>query len=488
MELLVRFSGELSTKAKRTRALFEARLMKNIASACRSHGFRCQVTRQWGRLHLRLPEGEVGFLGRVFGISSYSVIEGRCDAHLDQIVDLGRKLYGDAVLGRRYAVRARRSGRHEFSSYDVQRDLGAALNPGATVDLSDPEVEVRVEIRDGDAYFVGPPRPGPGGFPLGVQGKAVVLISGGFDSAVAAWMRLRRGVEPEYVFCNLGGAAYKRLAIEVVKVIADDWSYGTSPRFHTVDFGPVMDDFRRAVKPSYWQVTLKRMMYLAATAIAEEVDADAIVTGESIGQVSSQTLANLRAIDAVAPLPVLRPLIGLDKEEILQRARRIGTYELSARVREYCAIAPSRPVTAARSEVVDAQESGVDHKVLELAVEEREVLRLRGLDTAALIGSHLFVSEIPDDAIVIDARDPASYLAWHWPGALHQEIEELSRDFKTLERDRTYVLYCAEGILTAHLAERMQTAGYEAYSFRGGVRSLRRHHEVLAGEPAGGDS
>jgi thiamine biosynthesis protein ThiI len=480
IEVLVRFSGELSTKAKRTRTRFEARLAKNVLDACRSHGFRCRVTRGWSRLHVFSPDpGILDPLRRVFGISSFSLVEGRCDASLSEIVNLGHRLYADGVKGRRFAVRARRSGEHDFSSYDVQRELGSALNPGATVDLTDPEVEVRVEVRDREAYFVGKPIRGAAGLPLGVQGTAAALISGGFDSAVAAWMVLRRGVEAEYLFCNLGGAAYKRLTIEVVKVLADTWSYGTDPKLHVVDFESVMTEFQRTVKPSYWQVTLKRMMYLAAAEVAAEVGADAIVTGESIGQVSSQTLANLRAIDAVAPLPVLRPLLGFDKEEILDRARLLGTYELSARVREYCAIVPDRPVTAARPERVAALEEAIDPAVLAKAIADRQMLRLRALDTPELIGSHLFVSEIPADAIVIDSRDAEAFLAWHWPGAEHRDYDELTQEFAGLARDRTYVLYCSEGILTAHLAERMQSKGYEAYSFRGGVRSLRRHAESV---------
>ena len=248
-----------------------------------------------------------------------------------------------------------------------------------------------------------------------------------------------------------------------------------------------MDEFRRTVKPAYWQVTLKRMMYLAAAQVAEDVGADAIVTGESIGQVSSQTLANLRAIDAVAELPVIRPLVGFDKEEILDRARRIGTYDLSSRVREYCDIVPDRPVTAARTEAVAEVERDVDLRVLSAAVTEREVLEPRALDLSDLVGSHLFVSEIADEAVVIDTRDPNSYLEWHWPGALQHDHDDLFRGFGELDRDRTYVLYCGEGIISAHVAERMQAKGYEAYSFRGGVRGLRQYEREGTGVEAKAD-
>ncbi len=490
-EVLLRLSGELSTKARRTRRRFEKRLVRNLADAGRAHDLRWRVARKWSRLVVSCPDQPVDdvleVVGRVFGVSSYSIIDGRCRASLDEIVERGRALYAEEVKGRRFAVRARRVGKHSFSSYDVQRELGTALNPGATVDLSHPDVVVGVEVREQDVYFVGTPRPGAAGLPLGVQGKAVALISGGYDSAVAAWMTLRRGVELDYLFCNLGGAAYRRLTIEVVKALTDRWSYGTEPRLHVVDFGPVMDEFRRTVKPAYWQVTLKRMMYLAAAEVAEEVGADAIVTGESIGQVSSQTLANLRAIDAVAPLPVIRPLVGFDKEEILERARRIGTYDLSSRVREYCDIVPDRPVTAARTEVVAQVEREVDLSVLRAAVAERDVLEPRAVDVAELVGSHLFVSEIGDRAVVIDTRDPAAYLDWHWPGALHRDHDDLLRGLGDLERDHTYVLYCGEGIISAHLAERMQSKGYEAYSFRGGVRGLRRFERAAEGVKADPD-
>src|SRR5688572_30544808 len=167
---------------------------------------------------------------------------------------------------------------------------------------------------------------------------------------------LKRGIALDYVFCNLGGDAYERAVVQVGKAIADDWSYGTKPHLHVVDFAPVLDELRAKTRASYWQVVLKRLMYRAACLVAAERNAEAIITGEAVGQVSSQTLSNLRAIESVATLPVLRPLIGFDKEEIIERAKMIGTASLSEQVKEYCAIAPGNPVTAATIRRVDEEE------------------------------------------------------------------------------------------------------------------------------------
>ncbi|MFW6193722.1 MAG: tRNA uracil 4-sulfurtransferase ThiI, partial [Gemmatimonadota bacterium] len=478
VKALVRLSGELSTKSRRTRSRFQRRLADNIRDGLDAHGLDHTVDRRWSRIFVEGPDEEIlDVLARVFGVSSLSRVEGECEARLDAIVETGRRLFRDRVRGRTYAVRARRSGEHDFSSRDVNRELGAALNPGAEVDLDDPDVTVRVEVRDDRAYLFGRRIPGAGGLPAGVQGSAVALVSGGYDSVVAAWMALRRGVDVHYLFCNLGGAAYRRLALEVMKALGDRWSYGLRPRVHVVDFGGVVEEMHEHVDPSYLQVVLKRMMYRAGSRVAEEIGADALVTGESVGQVSSQTLTNLRAIDEVASVPVLRPLAGFDKEEIMQRARSIGTWELSSRVREYCALTDDPPVTATTPGRAAREERGLDPAVLELAVSDRDVLDLRGLEPSELAVSGLFVDDVPDDAVVIDTRDARAYRDWHAEGAAHRDFSELSESFRELDPEETYVLYCEQGTKTAHLAERMQAEGYEAYSVRGGVDGVRRLRE-----------
>ena len=473
--VLIRLAAEMTIKSRRTRGGFQQRLVRNIRDALQSVDAPARVESAWGRIYVRTAPAGLDALPRVFGVSSMSVVERVLAADVDQIVGAGVELFQERVRGKRFAVRARRAGTHPFSSKDIERQLGAALAPHAAgVDLGSPEFTAHVEVRDDRAYLFADRVAGAGGLPLGVEGNAVALLSGGYDSAVAAWLLLKRGVALDYVFCNLGGEAYERAVVQVGKLLADAWSYGTKPRLHVVDINEAVDELRAKTKPSYWQVVLKRLMYRAASRIGEELGAGAIVTGEAMGQVSSQTLPNLRAIEPAASLPVFRPLIGFDKEEIIARARDIGTAALSEQVKEYCAIAPGKPVTAASVAAVSREDARMDPSVLERALDARKVLDLRALTSTDLVAPYLFAAAIPDEAVVLDCRPEAQFRAWHYPGAQHHEEWELLRDYPRLDRSRKYILYCGHGVQTAYLAEKMQRSGFEAYSFRGGAPQLRR--------------
>jgi tRNA uracil 4-sulfurtransferase len=472
--ILVRLASELTLKSRRTRHTFIGRLLRNLSDALRSAGVKHRITVEWGRLYVHADSlAALAAISRVFGIGSCSLIDEVVPARLQDIVERGTELFRDRVAGKRFAVRSHRVGTHDFRSHDVEVQLGAGLYPGAAgVDLTNPEITVQVEIRKDEAYLFAERTPASSGLPLGVEGKALALISGGYDSAVAAWLLLKRGVELDYVFCNLGGDAYERAVVQVAKALADDWSYGSRPRLHVIDFAEPLRELREKVRQSYWQVVIKRLMYRAAATIAQQQGALAIVTGEAIGQVSSQTLHNLAAIEPASALPVLRPLLGYEKEEIIARARFIGTAALSEQVKEYCAIAPGRPVTASTADRLLREEAPFDPSVLDQAIAKHKVLDLRALTPTDLAAPYLFTTSIPDNAVVIDCRPEAQYSTWHHPGALHREEWDLLRDFKRLDKARTYVLYCAHGLQTAYLAEKMQNAGYDAYSFKGGLRAI----------------
>ena len=501
MELsyIVRVAAEVASKSNRTRRRFQRRLVRNLGEALAAAGAQARIRDRWSRLHValtvggateeadRTPDADRAAVARaedaadramraatrVFGVSSFSRVDAEVAADLDEIVRIGHDLYRDSVRGRRYAVAARRTGNHPFSSRDIGVHLGAALNPYGTVDLTTPEFTVHVEVRDGRAVLFSGRVEGPGGLPLGVQGRAVCLISGGFDSAVAAWLLLKRGVALDYVFCNLAGPAFERSVMEVARVLADRWSHGDRPRMHVVDFGEPVRELQDRVTPRYWQVVLKRLMYRAAEGVAGDIGADAVVTGESLGQVSSQTLRNLRAIEAAATRPVLRPLVGFDKEEIIRVARRIGTAALSARVKEYCAILEGKPVTAAKVVAVDREEAPLDPALVDRAVASRRVLDLRGLADEDLRRGYLWVDEPPRRARLIDCRPPGQDDGWRHPRARRV----LPRDFPdlaaSLDRDARYVLFCDNGVQSGQFANLLQTVGFEAYALREGTRSLR---------------
>jgi thiamine biosynthesis protein ThiI len=480
--VLLRLSGEVSTKARVTRQRFVTRLLRNARDALAAAGGDARIERHHDRVfvHLETAAGAEA-LRRVFGIQSLSLVERHPAPSLEAVVERGAALFAEAVRGRRFAVRARAVGGPAgpgLGRRDVERALGARLLPvSAGVDLEQPEVTAQVELFEGLAHYFTERVAAEGGLPLGTEGRAVALVSGGFDSPVASWQILRRGVALDYVFCNLGGASHQLGTLRVMKVIADRWSYGTRPRFHALDFGAVSRELQAKTERRYWQVLLKRQMLRAAERVAHERRAHAIVTGEALGQVSSQTLVNLHAISEAASLPVLRPLVGSNKDEIIALARRIGTAELSAVVGEYCSLVPRRPATAARLDVVRAQEARMDPAVLERAVAQRQVLDLRALDPEAALLPELEIDRVPDDACVLDLRSRAEYRHWHYPGAVQLDFAQALDAYPSFSKDQTYVLYCEYGLKSAHLAELMQHANLRAYHIRGGTAALRRRVE-----------
>jgi tRNA uracil 4-sulfurtransferase len=476
---VLRLSGELSTKARATRRRFVARLVENLKDALRSEGSQARVETAHERLYVVPADAPaVERVARVFGVQSLSLAERVAFRDADDLVGLAAARFGEAVRGRSFAVRARVVGGRDaaaFGARDLERALGAALLPLARrVDLGAPEVTVRVEVHRGQAHLFLETLAGAGGLPLGCEGRAVALVSGGFDSAVAAWQLLRRGVRLDYVFCNLGGRTHQLGALRVMKVIAERWSYGDRPRLHAVDFRPVVQELMERTEPRLWQILLKRDMLRAAERIARSVRGRAIVTGEALGQVSSQTLVNLATISEATRFPILRPLIGFHKQEIIELAERIGTAPLSAVVGEYCAIVPRRPATAARLEGVKREEAKRSPGALEQAVRSSERIDLRSYDPDTELLADLETSRVPEAAVLLDLRTREEFAGWHAPGALRLDFPDALRAYPHFDKERDYVVYCEYGLKSAHLAELMRQLGLRALHFRGGARALRR--------------
>ena len=484
--ILLRLSGEVSTKAKPTRRQFVTQLLRNVRDALATAGVEAGVDRHYERIVVTTAEGAAAAeaLRRVFGLQSLAITEPGSASTLEEVVADGYAHFRERVADKRFAVRARHVGNAPAGSFrgrDVEVALGEKLLPhAARVDLSNPEVTARIELFEGRAYHFAENVPGEAGLPLGTGGRAVALVSGGFDSAVAAWQLHRRGVELDYVFCNLGGRSHRLGTVRVMYELASRWCYGSRPRFHAIDFADVSRELQARTEPRYWQVILKRLMMRAAETIATEMHGEAIVTGEAVGQVSSQTLVNLRTISAACELPILRPLVGMNKDEIIRAAERIGTAPLSAVVDEYCALVPRNPATRAKLAVVEREEEAMDPAVLERAIAARESFELRSIDPEDTGLPELETSEVPKEAVVVDLRSRAEYQSWHYEGALHLAWSHALEAYPSFGKDQTYVLYCEYGLKSAHLAEMMHAMGLRGLHFRGGTRALRR-----LGEKAG---
>jgi len=284
---------------------------------------------------------------------------------------------------------------------------------------------------------------------------------------VAAWMMMRRGAHVDAFHCNLGGTLALRLALEVIRDLLS-WSYGYNARVVVADCGPLARAIRKGVREELWNIAFRRALYLAAAEAAQMVKATALVTGESLGQASSQTLQALAAAEQGIDMPVLRPLIGMDKDEIVKLAQRVGTYELSAKLPEYCAIFSRRPKKWATREEIEEIDLAVRDAVDE-ALKTAKVVRRRELGDyikSLAPPPDLEVEEPPPDAVIVDLRDEKSYKRWHLPGAVRADPDDILSLVDRLGRDKAYVFYCYGGGLSLDAAETLRKLGVKAFSIR----------------------
>ncbi len=476
--IIVRLAPEILLKAPATSKKFQKLLRSNMNEGLERADINFEIIGHQGRIqvHTDNQEKALDVLSRTFGVATFSPIDKIIDGGLEAHKEAAVELYKDLVQDKSFAVRIKRLGqRKKFTSVEMERQVGGCLRPFAKkVDLDNPDVMIKADVVGDLAYFYTRKINGPGGFPIGIQGNAITLISGGFDSVVAAWYLMKRGAMNDFVFCNLAGAAYERMVVEITKVLCDRWGAGTRPKLYCIDFEDVINDLRTHTRPDWWQVILKRQMYRAGCEIAKRIGADALVTGEALGQVSSQTLSNLNTIDEVSDIPVLRPLIGFDKEQIIRDARIIGTDKLSEKIPEYCALNKRRPAVKSGRKTIETEEKRMNFDILTQAVEGARIYDMFDVTDEDVAQHSVFIEEIPKNAIIIDCQPESLYDNWHVAGAKNYTAGKLMNNLRDLQKTQPYVLYCPFGTQSAVLAERMQKAGYEAYSYKGGIKQLKR--------------
>ena len=364
--ILVRY-GEIALKGK-NRRFFEQALWDNLESAL--YGLDAAVSRLHGRFLVsgqgREKQEIINRLSRVFGVTSLSAVQ---TAPLDPgaIEEETLKLVKDrAQQEKSFRIKARRSNKKfPLTSPELNRVIGAAVlrrNPHLEVSLDHPSFTVSIEIGHREAFIFSDQVAGPGGLPVGVTGRALLLLSGGIDSPVAGWMAMKRGLELEAVHFHsypFTSARAQDKAIDLCKRLA---APGIPLKLHQISVTEIQKEIRDRCPPSLSIILLRRMMLRLAEALSKQRQLQALVTGESLGQVASQTLESMQVISSVTPLLILRPLIGMDKQEIVTRAEEIGTYEISIRPYEDCCtlFVPQRPATRPGASRVEKAEAALD--------------------------------------------------------------------------------------------------------------------------------
>ena len=471
MKFVVKYFSEIAIKSKPVRRRFVTQLGRNLLEVLREIDSEIQICRQWDKLAVETTLADPLVIARmveamrhVAGITYIlEVREHRLPA-LDEIVEHVLPVYAAQLQGRSFAVRCKRTGTHSFTSVDVEREVGAALlaRSGATgVRLKKPEVTVDLEISENTLFVIAGRHRGPGGYPIGSLDPVLSLISGGFDSPVASYFTMKRGMRTHFLFFKLGGRDHE---IGVKEVALYLWQkYGCNQRvlFISVPFGEVVAELLGKIEDSQMGVILKRMMLRVADRLAEDLEIDALVTGECVAQVSSQTLRNLAVIDQVTERLVLRPLIATDKEDIVRMAAAIGTEAFAASMPEYCGIISVNPTTRAKLGPVQAQEKNFDMAILDRAIAgarrspidrlaEEELSRVEvEVLTVPLAGSTVIDIRHPEEAQLSPLELPVPVL--HIPFyRLHSRAAELAAG--------SYMLYCGKGVMSrlhaSHLLER----------------------------------
>ena len=475
MHFIVKVFPEIIIKSPPVRKRFMKQLRDNLRKLLNPIGPGINVQSDWEKLEIIAPEADSSITAQVSevlahtpGIANFSLVQEYPVGDLDYIFHKVLPHWRDELAGKTFCVRVKRHGNHAFSSTEVERYVGGGLlhnSQAKGVDLHRPDIIVPLEIKWERLFVVAKKTPGLGGFPLGAQEPVLSLISGGFDSTVSTYLCIKRGLRAHYCFFNLGGRAHE---IGVKEVAYYLWNkYGSSHRvkFVTVPFEDVVREILETVDNSYMGVVLKRMMLRAAEQVAESLEIPALVTGESVAQVSSQTLINLNAIDRAIDMVVLRPLATMDKGEIIDISRKIGTETFAAQMPEYCGVISVNPTTRAKLYKVEQEEARFDMAVLERAVAERRAQNIDEIvDELDADLSVPVVADIRAGHIVIDIRHPdeeeANPLNLDGVEILKIPFYGLNNKFATLQQDAQYYLYCQKGVMSQLHAANLKDAGH----------------------------
>ncbi|EGQ8089795.1 tRNA 4-thiouridine(8) synthase ThiI [Vibrio vulnificus] len=383
----------------------------------------------------------------------------------EQVLELSR----ERIENKTFVVRAKRRGKHDFTSIELERYVGGGLNQSvesASVKLHNPDITIKIEVVDDKLNQILAHHKGLGGFPLGTQEDLLSLISGGFDSGVSSYLHIKRGSKVHYCFFNLGGPAHEIGVKQVAHFLWNKYGSSAKVRFISVDFEPVVAEILEKVEDGQMGVVLKRMFMRAAGMVAEKFDIQALVTGEALGQVSSQTLTNLRHIDVVTDRLILRPLINWDKDEIIKVARDIGTEDFAKTMPEYCGVISKKPTVKAVKEKLEAEEANFNFDILEQVVRNARQMDIRDIakESAQAAPEVEQVQAIEEHAVVLDIRSPDeeddSPLEIDGVEVKHIPFYKLSTQFGDLDQSKMYLLYCARGVMSRLQALYLQEQGF----------------------------
>jgi len=477
MQFVVKLFPEITIKSRPVRKRFVGRLGDNIRSLLKVIDGDIKVKKEWDRIVVTTSTDDEAINKRVCDqlqhvpgidqiIESISVPFVDLDDTIEQLV----AVWGERLAGKTFVVRCKRTGNHEFNSSEAERKVGGGVlhnSDAAGVDLHTPDLKIQIEIRHDELIIINERIRGLGGFPIGTIEPVMSLISGGFDSTVSSYLAMKRGLLTHYCFFNLGGKEHELAVKEIAHYL---WSkYGASHRvkFVSVPFEGVVEELLTKVDNSQMGVILKRQMMRAATAVAAELEVQALVTGEAVAQVSSQTVPNLDVIDKATDALVMRPLVMADKGDIIRTATAIGTADFAAAIPEYCGVISVNPTTRAKLHIVEKEEARMDPEVLDNAIKSASFINIdqlaEQLENDSKGAEVQLVSAANDGQVILDIRHPDEIELEPIEFSTQSQqmpFFKLHRGFAGLDANTTYLLYCKKGVMSKLHAQHLLDEGH----------------------------
>jgi len=478
MKFVVKLFPEITIKTKPVRKLLTKQLTQNIRNVLCKISDGVKIRNVWDAIEVWTPDDApdsvnddvYGALECIPGIVYINRVREFPLGSFDDIIQNTLSVWENELVDKSFVVRVKRTGNHDFKSVDAERYVGGGIrkfSKARCVDLHNPDVLIRLEIRDQLLMVIDKRRVGLGGFPLGSAGTSVTLVSGGFDSTVATYQMIRRGIKTHFLFFNLGGAAHENGVKEVIYYLWKKYGSSHKVQFVSVPFEGVVEEILDNVEDRYMGVILKRMMMRAANAVCQRMKVDSFVTGEALSQVSSQTMMNLRLIDDVADRLVIRPLSVTDKQEIVDLAREIGAASFVERIPEYCGVISKKPNAACKRDDVERVELDFNLSVLDGALNDAKVESIDTMQWQPTVDMELALNKNLNvqAAVVIDVRHPHEAELSPFESDIHEVLHmpfySLNRQFNSLDQSKEYLLYCDKGVMSKMHALHLSDSGYK---------------------------
>lgn len=476
MQFIIKLHPEIIMKSRRVRKRFTFLLHGNIDRIFKQNDLSADLVSFWDKLTLTVgaksldkQDEIIDQLQRIPGIDQILLVQESKFTDLDDICKQVKQVWQPLLVGKTFAVRVKRLGDHPFSSVEIARYVGGYINQNCEtngVNLSTPDQTIEFEV-NGDTLIQTHRRIRClGGMPLPSLEEVVSLVSGGYDSGVATYQMIRRGTRTHFCFFNLGGREHEIGVRQVSYYLWKRYSESHRVKFIAVDFAPVVADILENVDNSQMGVVLKRMMVRAASKVADKLGISALVTGDSLGQVSSQTLTNLSVIDKATDKLILRPLICMDKNDIINQAKHIGTEEFAKIMPEYCGVISRKPTVKAQLEKIEFEESKLDFSIIERVVDEAKMRDILSIAKEAEQETQYVtnVDVLPPDCVVLDIRnaEEQEHAPLLIPGVAVKHIPffKLATQFPLLAQDKAYFLYCDRGVMSQLQALLLHENGY----------------------------